>query len=287
MNPAPSLTFRASGSLIGLAAGRGLARGAGDDGGLALTLILAEELAAGRRDLRALAHRWTAYAQSHPAGIDRETGDALAHLARHDSPPSHAAGMGSDPLVRTVPVALAAFDAPRLLVSATYHTAALTHPDPVVAWSAVAVNVAIARFLQGKRDFVADVIEALRGNDAPESLLAAVRRVPIPDRSVDPRSRPGQALDDAEAALRLAYHEPLLERGLSAAAAGGPSAAGRAGLAGALLGARLGVEAVPPGWTSPDERAILGSLAARLVRVDASTAAGPPAESSTASAPSS
>ena len=53
-----------------------------------------------------------------------------------------------------VPVALAAFDAPRALVSATYHIAALTHPDPVVAWSAVAVNVAIARFLQGKRDFV-------------------------------------------------------------------------------------------------------------------------------------
>ena len=124
--------------------------------------ILAEELAAGRRDLRALAHRWMAHAQSHPAGIDRETGDALAHLARHDSPPSHAAGEGSDPLVRTVPVALAAFDAPRALVSATYHIAALTHPDPIVAWSAVAVNVAIARFLQGKRDFVADVIEVLR-----------------------------------------------------------------------------------------------------------------------------
>jgi hypothetical protein len=286
LNPAPSLTFRASGSLIGLAAGRGLARGTGPDGGLALARILAEELAAGRRDLRALAHRWIAHARSHPDGMDRETGDALAHVDRHDSPPSRAAGEGSDPLVRTVPVALAAFDAPRALVSATYHIAALTHPEPVVAWSAVAVNVAIARFLQGKRDFVGDVIEALRENHAPESLLSAVRRVPIPVGSADPRS-PGRALDDAEAALRLAYHEPLLERGLVALAGGGPSFAGRAGLAGALLGARAGVDAVPADWTSPDDRVILGSLAARLVRVDPASAAGPSTESSAASAPSS
>jgi ADP-ribosyl-[dinitrogen reductase] hydrolase len=259
---------------VGLAAGRRLARGPASDGGLALAWLLAEELAAGRRDLQSLAHSWVARHRSEPGDIDPETNAALAHLARHDAPPSRAAGQGSDPLVRTVPVALAAFDAPRTLVSASYHVAALTHPDPVVAWSAVAVNVALARFLQGKRDFVPDVVEALRNNEVPEVLMAAVRRVPLPARAgpAEGTPVPGRAVDDAEAALRLADHEPLLERGLRAVAAPGPAAAGRAGLAGALLGARDGAEAVPASWASPADGDALGALAARLVRVDAAAA---------------
>jgi ADP-ribosylglycohydrolase len=274
----PSLAFRAAGALVGLAAGRALALSGRSDGGLALTRILAEELAAGRRDLQALARRWVARHQSDAHDIDPETSAALAHMARHDAPPSQAAGQGSDPLVRVLPVALAAYDAPRTLVSASYHIAALTHPDPVVAWAAVAVNVALARFLQGKRDFVPDVVEVLRNNAVPEQLLAAVRRVPLPasDVSAEEESRPGLALADAEAALRLAYHEPVLERGLRAVAAPGAVAAGRAGLVGALLGARDGVQAIPDGWTARNDRNILEALAVRLVRVDS----GAPAASS-------
>jgi ADP-ribosylglycohydrolase len=250
--------------------------------------ILAEELAGGRRDVQALAYRWTARYREEPDGIDGETGAALAHLALHHSPPARAAGQGSDPLVRLVPVALAAFDAPRVLVSATYHLAALTHPEPIVAWSAVAVNVAMARFLLGKRDFVPDVIEALRNNEVPEPLLTAVRRVPLPEQApgARPDSVPGRALDDAEAALRLAYHEPLLERGLRRLAGGDASAAGRAAVAGALLGARAGVEAIPDAWTSVGDRADLSALAAQLVRIDPTDAARP-LESPAGSAPSS
>lgn len=263
--------MRAAGTLVGLAAGRALALGERPDGSLALTRILAEDLAAGRRDLRALAQRWVERHRVEPADIDPETGAALSHLGRHDAPPSHAAGSGSDALVRVVPVALAAFDAPRTMVSATYHIAALTHPDPVVTWAAVAVNVALARFLQGKRDFVPDVVEALRNNEVPAALLAAVRRVPLPPRSGSPAAL-GGALDDAEAALRLAYHEPLLERGLEATARPGSHAAGRAGLAGALLGARDGVGAIPRIWTSRVEASILEAHAARLVRVEPAVA---------------
>ena len=254
---------------MGLAAARARALGDGPDGSLALTWVVAEELAAGRRDLRTLVHRWVERHAADPRGVDRETAAALIHLARHDAPPAAAAGQGSDPLVRCVPVALAAFDAPRTLVSATYHIAALTHPDPMVAWSAVAVNVALARFLQGKRDFVPDLLEALWNNEVPEPLLAAVRRVPLPVRARPGQpGGPGPAVDDAEAALRLAYHEPLLERGLRGVSDLGPAAAGRAGLAGALLGARDGAPALPADWLALDDRDTLGALAARLVRVD-------------------
>jgi len=268
-NVAPSLSFRAAGALLGLAAGRALALGEAPDGSLALTWILAEELAAGRRDLRALAHRWIERHRADPRGVDPETAAALTHLGQHDAPPARAAGVGSDPLVRCVPVALAAFDAPRTLVSATYHIAALTHPDPVVAWSAVAVNVALARLLQGNRDFVPDVVEALRSNEVPPELLAAVRRVPLPAAAAPALGAAGIALADAEAALRMAYHEPLLARGVPAAGAPGPGAAARAGLVGALLGARVGAAAIPAVWTSHVDGDILRSLAARLVRTEA------------------
>jgi ADP-ribosylglycohydrolase len=243
------------------------------DGGLALTRILADELAAGRRDLQVLVHRWVAQHQAAPDGIDPETGAALAHLARHDAPPSEAAGAGSDPLVRVLPVALAAYDAPRTLVSATYHIATLTHPLPEVAWAAVAVNVALARFLQGKRDFVPDVIEALRSNEVPAALLAAVRRVPLRTSRTATEDAPGQAVADAEAALWLAYHEPVLERGIRGMATG-KAAVGRTGLAGALMGARDGISAIPSAWTIGLDRGNLEALAARLVRADSVLAAG-------------
>ena len=73
-----------------------------------------------------------------------------------------------------------------------------------------------ARLLQGKRDFIADVIEALAGNAAPERLLQAARRVPL-ER---PEALPGAAAAEADAvaavslALGLAYHEPVAGRGL-------------------------------------------------------------------------
>lgn len=280
-NSALTLSDRATGALLGLAAGRRLVLGDASDGGLALALIAAEELAAGRRDLRSLAHRWAARHRAQPGDVDPETGAALAHLARHDAPPSEGAGTGSDPLVRAVPVALAAFDAPRTLVSATYHLVTLTHPAPEVGWSAVAVNVALARCLQGKRDFIPEVIEALRSNDAPEGVLAAVRRVPLlvpgradsPDHANDPTPPLGSAVGDAVAALRLAYHEPRFERGLRTWGDLGTRAVGRTGLAGALLGARDGAPAIPPALAGGLDATALRALAVRLVRADAAVPA--------------
>jgi ADP-ribosylglycohydrolase len=140
---------------------------------------------------------------------------------------------------------------PRNLVSGTYHIAALTHPDPAVAWSAVALNVALARLLLGKRDFIADVLEALRSNAVPEELLAALRRVPLERREQQAAElSPADAVGCVRAALWLGYHEPLLERGVRWAAEGRPHGAALAGAAGALLGARDGVEALPESWTA-------------------------------------
>jgi ADP-ribosylglycohydrolase len=263
------LSSRAEGAVLGLAAGRSLAAGDGPDGELALALILAEELAAGRADLRRVASRWVERHQADSRGIGRETAGALSHIARHDAPPPRGAGRSADPLVRCIPVALAMLHSPRNLVSGTYHIAALTHPDPGVTWSAVALNVALARFLLGKRDFIADVLESLRNNSVPEELLAVVRRVPVERREELEAAElsPADAVGCLRAALWLAYHEPLFERGVRWAAEGGPHRSALAGATGALLGGRDGVEALPQSWTTLlTGEDSLRYLAAALVR---------------------
>jgi ADP-ribosylglycohydrolase len=265
----PTLSSRAEGAVLGLTSGRSLAAGDGPDGGLALALIVAEELGAGRTDLRRVAGRWVERYQSDGRGIDQETAGALRHIARHDAPPRQGTGRCAEALIRCIPIALAMSHSPRNLISGTYHIAALTHPDPAVTWSAVALNVALARLLLGKRDFIADVLEALRDNPVPAELLAAVRRVPLERREELEAAElsPADAVGCVRAALWLAYREPLLERGVRWAAEGGPHGSALAGAAGALLGVRDGVEALPESWTASLTAAeSLRHLAAALVR---------------------
>ena len=231
----------ARGALVGALAG-----GGADP----LREALAEELAEGRTDLRLLAERWVARYRATPGAVDTETAAALEILAAQGAPPT-AGGRGGGALARTVPVALVAFRAPRTLVSATLHIAALTHPDPAAAWSAVAVNVALGVLLHGRRDVVPEVLEALTGNRAPAELIAAVRRVPVNRREAlpSPAAVSGDAVAAAAFALGLLQHEPLAARGFDLLRAAGPTPAGAA--AGALLGARAGDAAIPVAGLDP------------------------------------
>lgn len=246
--PTQSLAARARGALRGALAGERAADGDGNRRGeTALRRILAEELAAGRTDLRLLAEHWVEHHQATPGSVGRETAAALDYLAKHHAPAEQAAGDGPEVLARVVPVGLVACGSPRNLVSATFHIASLTHPGPRAAWAAVAVNVALARFVLGKRDFVADVIEALRGNAAPDELINAVRRVPVARREgLPPLASAGRdAVSAVEIVLWLGYHEALLGRGLDWLTTGGTETAALTGAAAALLGARDGADAVP------------------------------------------
>jgi len=99
-----------------------------------------------------------------------------------------------------------------------------------------------------------------------------VRRVPLWTSRTATEDAPGQAVADAEAALWLAYHEPMLERGIRGTATG-KATVGRTGLAAALMGARDGINAIPSAWTVGLDMANLEALAARLVRADSVLAA--------------
>ena len=278
--PTPlTLSDRARGALLGLAAGNALGLPAEPlasanairerwpggltevhrqdtpdspyDDDVALAIILAEELMQPEVDLRRLAHRWIGWAREDGRGIGDWTRTALAHIATHDSPPAASGGRATNGAVsRCLPVALRTYSSPRNLVSGTLHTAALTHPDPRCGWSAVAVNVAAACFLRGRRDFVPEVIEALRTNEADASVLEAVRRVPLLRR--EDLAPAGQGANDAltclTVALWFAHHEPLLERGLVAIVNAGGDADTNAAVAGGLMGARDGARAIPARW---------------------------------------
>ena len=216
-----------------------------------LALIQAEELLVPEIDLERLTGRWIDWQRRDGRGIGTWTSIALDHIAANHEPPATTGGRAPNgSLARCVPVGLATAGNPRNLVSGTYHLAFLLHPDPRCAWGAVAVNVALARFLHAKRDFIPDVIEALRNNETPEELLAAVRRVPLEKREDLPVVGPaaGYVVHCMEIALWFAHHEPNLQRGLIWLASAGGDTDTNAAVAGALMGARDGEEAIPSRW---------------------------------------
>lgn len=293
----PSRQDRGRGCLLGLAAGNALglpaelletpaAIRAAFPGGLrdilrqdtpespwdddtALAVITAEALAEGQVDLRAMAHRAVRWRQEDGRGIGDWTRRALDHIATHDAPPSDTGGRASNgSLARCIPIALATLATPKNLVSGSWHVARLLHPDERCAWGSVAVNVAAARLLTGYRDFVPEVIDVLRANDAPVELVEAVRRVPVRRKDELPITAdpPGGVIHTVEIVLWFAYHEPVLERGLTWLVNAGGDTDTNAAVAGALMGARDGIGAIPARWIEAVARAgYLESLADALL----------------------
>lgn len=236
---------------------------------LALALILASGLDAPEPDFEGVAREWIAWRHRDGRGMGSWTRYALTVLEEQGAPLTTTGGQaGNGAVARCLPVAIAAWNAPRNLIGATLAQAALTHPDPRCLWSAVAVNVACARLLAGHRDFIPDVLEALRGNDAPAEVSAAVNRVPLLlTREELPVTgmEAGYTVHCMQIALWFAHHEPNLERGLVWLASAGGDTDTNAAVAGGLMGARDGVEAIPARWIDciPDHQRI-GDLAERL-----------------------
>lgn len=248
---APSSSARARASFGGLAHG--------GPGVPALARVLGESLLQAPLDLAAMVRRWTGLLDAGVA-LPPDLLPALDHLRRNGVPPAPGAPSAALGLAaHVVPIALLTHDVPANLLGGTVHVAAITHPGEEAAWSAVALNVALARLLQGHRDFVPDVTEALRSNAAPAALLDRVRRLPVARQAaLEPAS--AEAVRAVECVLWLAAREPVGSRGLAWLAGQGAPAGTRAA-AGALLGARTGDPAFP-------EDPAMAALALRLARLD-------------------
>ncbi|HSE28175.1 MAG TPA: ADP-ribosylglycohydrolase family protein [Gemmatimonadales bacterium] len=297
VKPVPTLIERARGAMLGHAAGNALGVPteflltperirAAFPGGLteirradrpespwdddaAMAVVIAEELLRPEPDPREIARRWVRWMEQDGRGIGTWTRTALQYFSRHDAPIPDARGSaGNGAVMRTIPVALRTFREPRALLSAACGIAALTHPDPRCVWSAAAITVACGQLLQGRRDFLPDVVEALRVNDAPAEVLEAVRRVPRERRGDLPITGPaaGYTVHCMEIALWTAWHEPSLEAALVWLANAGGDTDTNAAVAGGLLGARDGEGMVPRRWVEQVARAAyLAELGERLV----------------------
>jgi ADP-ribosylglycohydrolase len=237
-------------------------------GEAALATMLGEELLQPEVDLRRLAHRWVWWLEQGGRGLDQTTEAALRHIGAHDSPPfGGEAHPGGAVLCRLIPIALRARSSLTNLVSGTYHLALLTHADERSAWAAVAVNFTVAQFLDGRRDFIPDVIALLRNNQAPENLLAVLRRVPLQRFKGAGADSTADSTTLVELALSLAYHEADAVRGLQELSQASSSPAALA-LVASLFGARDGEEVFPAAWRqgiAESER--VRSVAGRLVGV--------------------
>ena len=197
-------------------------------------------------DLAQLARRWAdAVTDGRPLDAGAQAG--FAHLREHGAPrQARQPGERSTLPLHLLPVALLAFENPRTLTGLTWHLAALTHPDPESTWGAVAINVAAARLLQGHRDFVPDVIEALRNNEAPALLLETVRRLPLLRReSIDAvAGSESPAVAATCAALWAAHTEPRTSSALAWLEQLPETLVSAAAVGAGLLGARDGIEAL-------------------------------------------
>jgi ADP-ribosyl-[dinitrogen reductase] hydrolase len=239
------------------------------DDDVAMALRLAEELLEPEPDLEHLGRRWIEWARTDGRGIGNWTRTALDYLARNGRAITNSLGQaGNGAVMRCLPVALASFTDPEVVVRRAWDTAVLTHPDPRAAWPAVAVSVAAAGYLRGDRDVIPEVLGVLGAGGARDEVLGAVRRVPAERRKDLPitGAAAGYAVHCMEIALWAAHHEPSLEQALIWLVNAGGDTDTNAAVAGGLLGARDGEEAVPERWIGalpgPD---YLRMLADRLI----------------------
>jgi hypothetical protein len=221
----------------------------GRDAALALADALLDELTGGGVDLRRLARRWVEWRRDDGLGLDPFLGEALDHLEQFDAPITVLARGSIVAVAAALPAALASAS-PRAMISGSFHVARLLDPAEETALATVATVLASAALLEGRRDFVPEVVAALRANDAPPALLEAIRTIPR-----DPRDAPafpaGSNPAPADAVrwlLWMAHHRPRGTDVLLELAAADNVAPSVGAIAGALFGARDGIASWPPEW---------------------------------------
>lgn len=281
---APSLGDRREGFLVGAVLGASLAagtagltdpdairarldgtglpapRGAPDGRRPAATALgdaLLQQLIAGGVDLRRLAQGWVAWWREDGLDADPVLVEALRHLHDYDAPVEALPAHGVAPLAAALPAALASAS-PQSMIGGAFHVARLLDPSEEAALATVAVVVAASCFLEGRRDFLADVVAALRANDAPLALLEALRTIPRDPRTAPPLPR-GATPDPVAATtwlLWIAHHRPRGVDELAAMALAGDVAPTLGAVLGALVGARDAITTWPAAWITANEEEV-------------------------------
>jgi ADP-ribosyl-[dinitrogen reductase] hydrolase len=248
------------------------------DDDLAQAALLAEALLRpGGLDASDLVARLLRWARTNGRGMGSQTrrvlelharGLAPLAAARHVWESSDRECAGNGGVMRVAPVGLRHHDDRAECLRMAELATAVTHCDPRCTHSAAAVAAAVAALLQGRpaRSAAIDALDALPGSD-PEfrhvvDVLPSLAIDDLPIRS----GGIGYTLTCAAVGLWAAEQEGPPEETLLAVTNAAGDADTNGAVAGALLGARFGVEALPERWLARvRDRCELERLADALV----------------------
>jgi ADP-ribosyl-[dinitrogen reductase] hydrolase len=228
------------------------------DDDVAQAVILAEALLGGDGlDIDDLAGRLVRWAKESGRGMGVLTGQVLARLAR-GTPASEAAravwdegnrtSAGNGAVMRCPPVALRWSEDRARLVAETLVSASVTHADPRCGWTAVALNLAIADLLHGREVDLVGLASA--ASEMPAEVSAAImamRTASLEDLDLSGPAM-GYTVKTMQVGLWAACTEHQLEDALVTVIAAGGDTDTNGAVAGAVLGARHGIEAIPARW---------------------------------------
>jgi ADP-ribosyl-[dinitrogen reductase] hydrolase len=222
----------------------------------------------GKFDGEDVSKRYLAWAQGTPHGIGGTTRKALDQIAcgvswresgiSFDTP--HA--VGSAPAMRAAPIgALCAAQAEEgalatvRAVGTCMHDANITHADPEAVVSSLAVTFAVRGMLLGKSplETLDDVLAVIASEYLPTLVDSALRRIPDAlAKGWPPRvfvesyaGRRGNAWQITSTAMYCALWATSYREGVVEAVRIGGDADTRGAIAGAILGARFGLEDIP------------------------------------------
>lgn len=221
----------------------------------ALALALAESIAErGLLDTEDLGRRYIAWAHTDGKGIGRTTASALVGAADADDARARARAhyqgtrrtAGNGTVMRATPIGLAARTSAEAL-DAARRDAELTHADPIAGAASAALCAALLA-IRGDADPLAAALCQADGHPALKAVLACVR-------SGDQAALAGLAAGVEAGACWTtigvalqAFTAEDYEAGVSWAVALGGDVDTNAAVTGALLGCRLGPDAIPARW---------------------------------------
>lgn len=157
------------------------------------------------------------------------------------------AGNGS--LVRAVPIALASHRDRIRLVRMARDAARTTHWNPLCVGSTIALALALGDVFAGREVDLAVLAEEITTLGLPETIAQAVSgsRLPLSAFQLDGKQK-GWAIKGLQVALWSLRAEGSVEEILERIVLEGGDTDTNAALAGALLGASRGLEAIPERW---------------------------------------
>ena len=217
-----------------------------DDTEMALALARSI-LAGGRFDAKAALRAYRAWLASEPFDVGASVGAALEGEPNPES-------QGNGALMRVSPIGIWAAGDPARAAAAAREDAALTHPNAACLDACAAYAAAIAVGVAGAgREAMLSAALAQAAPAAPGAgpVRIAIERAAAGEPVRDFASSQGWVLIALQNAFFHLLHTTDFEQVLVATVGAGGDTDTNAAIAGALAGAVLGIEAIPPRWVLP------------------------------------